>query len=237
MALWSHPRSAGVLAPAGAASAPRQGGDMVSRFVRGSAAVALLALTGCVGGTKFVNTWKEPDAAPLSVKQGDLVIAMVMSKEETTRRTGEDLLGEELRQRGLRPIPSFTLIPTDQVDDKEKAAAAIQDSGAVALVAMRPIAVNKQQTFVPPTYMGGPYGGWGPYYGYGWGAAYSPGYVVTDTIVRVETLVFDLKQNKLVWAGQSETTNPDRLDQFMRDLVKAVGDDMRRKGVIAQPAS
>ena len=86
--------------------------------------------------------------------------------------------------------------------------------------------------------MGGPYaGGWGPYYGYGWSAAYSPGYVVTDTIVRVETLVFDLKQNKLVWAGQSETTNPENLHQFMRDLVKAVGADMRRKGVIAEPAS
>ena len=128
---------------------------------------------------------------------------------------------------------------TDQVDDKEKAAAAIQDSGAVALISMRPIAVNKQQTFVPPSYTGpgGPYGGWGPYYGYGWGAPYSPGYVVTDTIVRIETLVFDLKQNKLVWAGQSETTNPDRLDQFMRELVKTVGDDMRRKGVIAAPAS
>jgi len=205
---------------------------------RACTALLMLALAGCAGGTKLVNSWKEPDTAPLSLKQGDLVIAMVMSKEETTRRTGEDLLGEELRQRGLRPIPSFTLIPTDQVDDKEKAAAAIQDSGAVALVAMRPIAVNKQQTFVPPSYTGpGPYGGWGPYYGYGWGAAYSPGYVVTDTIVRVETLVFDLKQNKLVWAGQSETTNPGELAQFMRDLVKAVGADMRKKGVIAGPAS
>ena len=206
---------------------------------RACTALLMLALVACTASTKLVNTWKAPDAAPLSLKQGDLVIAMVMSKEETTRRTGEDLLGEELRQRGLRPIPSFTLIPTDQVDDKEKAAAAIQDSGAVALVAMRPIAVNKQQTFVPPTYMGpgGPYGGWGPYYGYGWGAAYSPGYVVTDTIVRVETLVFDLKQNKLVWAGQSETTNPDNLGQFMRDLVKAVGADMRKKGLIAEPPS
>ena len=203
------------------------------------ACTALLLLTlACTASTKLVNSWKAPDAAPLSLKPGDLVIAMVMSKEETTRRTGEDLLGEELRQRGLRPIPSFTLVPTDQVDDKEKAAAAIQDSGAAALVAMRPIAVNKQQTFVPPSYMGGPYGGgWGPYYGYGWSAAYSPGYVVTDTIVRVETLVFDLKQNKLVWAGQSETTNPDNLGQFMRDLVKAVGADMRKKGVIAAPAS
>jgi hypothetical protein len=206
---------------------------------RAATTLVMLALSGCTASTKLVNTWKAPDAAPLALKPGDLVIAMVMSKEETTRRTGEDLLGEELRQRGLRPIPSFTLIPTDQVDDKEKAAAAIQSSGAVALVAMRPIAVNKQQTFVPPTYAGpgGPYGGWGPYYGYGWGAAYSPGYVVTDTIVRVETLVFDLKQNKLIWAGQSETTNPDNLGQFMRDLVKAVGADMRKKGLIAEPAT
>ena len=211
---------------------------MSPRFPRACTVVLMLALAGCSPGTQLVNSWKAADAAPMNLKQGDLVIAMVMSKEETTRRTGEDLLGEELRQRGLRPIPSFTLIPTDQVDDKEKAAAAIQDSGAVALVAMRPFAVNKQQTFVPPSYTGpGPYGGWGPYYGYGWGAAYSPGYVVTDTIVRVETLVFDLKQNKLVWAGQSETTNPGELAQFMRDLVKAVGADMRRKGVIAEPAS
>ena len=212
---------------------------MSPRYTRACTALLMLALAACAGGTKLVNSWKEPGTAPLELKQGDLVIAMVMSKEETTRRTGEDLLGEELRQRGLRPIPSFSLIPTDQVDDKEKAAAAIQDSGAVALISMRPIAVNKQQTFVPPSYTGpgGPYGGWGPYYGYGWGAPYSPGYVVTDTIVRIETLVFDLKQNKLVWAGQSETTNPDRLDQFMRELVKTVGDDMRRKGVITAPAS
>ena len=212
---------------------------MVSRFVRGSAAVVLLAFVACAGGTKFVNTWKAPDAAPLSVKPGDLVIAMVMSKQETTRRTGEDFLSEELRQRGLRPIPSFTLIPTDQVGDREKAAAAIQESGAAALFVLRPIAVSKEQTYVPPTYTGpgGPYGGWGPYYGYGWGAAYSPGYVVTDTIVRVETLVFDLRQNKLLWAGTSETTNPERLDLFMKDLVKAAAAEMRRVGVIAAPAS
>ena len=202
---------------------------------RACSALLMLALAGCTASTKLVNTWKAPDAAPLTLKPGDLVIAMVMSKEETTRRTGEDLLGEELRQRGLRPIPSFTLIPTDQVDNKEKAAAAIQDSGAAALVAMRPIAVNKQQTFVPPTYAGpgGPYGGWGPYYGYGWNAAYSPGYVVTDTVIRLEVLAYDLRQEKLVWAGQSETTNPDSLDDFVRSVVKAAAREMSRAGVLA----
>ncbi|HTS78963.1 MAG TPA: hypothetical protein VMH40_00065 [Myxococcaceae bacterium] len=210
---------------------------MVSRFTRGALPVALLALAACAS-TKFVNTWKDPDAAPLSVKKGDLVIAMVMSKEETTRRTGEDFLSNELRDRGLRPIPSFTLIPTDQAGDREKAAAVIQETGATALFVLRPIAVNKEQTYVPPTYMGpGPYGAWGPYYGYGWGAAYSPGYVRTDTVVRVEVLVFDLRQNKLLWAGTSESMNPERLDLYMKDLVKTAASEMRRVGVIATPAS
>jgi hypothetical protein len=208
---------------------------MVLRSVRVPTAVALLlGLVACTAGTRFTNTWKAPDAAPLSVKPGDLVVAMVISKAETSRRSGEDMLAAELQKRGLRPIPSFTLIPLDQVGDREKALAAVRDSGAAAVFAMRPVAVNKQQTYVPPTYMGpGPYGGWGPYYGYGWGAAYSPGYVVTDTVVRVETLVFDLRQDKLLWAGQSETTNPERLDLFMADLVKAAAAEMTRVGVIA----
>ena len=205
---------------------------------RARTALLTLTLIACTASTKLVNSWKASDAAPLALKQGDLVIAMVMSKEETTRRTGEDLLGEELRQRGLRPIPSFTLIPTDQVDDKEKAAAAIQDSGAVALIAMRPIAVNKQQTFVPPSYTGpgGPYGGWGPYYGYGWNASYSPGYVVTDTVIRLEVLTYDLRQEELVWAGQSETSNPESLDDFVRSVVKSAAREMTRAGVLAEPS-
>jgi len=203
------------------------------------AAVTLAGLAGCsTTSTRFVNTWKAPDSAPLSVKQGDLVVAMVISKQESTRRAGEDVLGEELRKRGLRPIPSFTLVPTDQVGNREAALATIQGSGAVAVFAARPIAVNTQQTYVPPTYMGpGPYGAWGPYYGYGWNAAYSPGYVVTDTVVRVELLVYDLRQGKLLWAGQSETTNPGQLDAFITELVKAATAQMTREGVIAPPAS
>jgi len=148
------------------------------------------------------------------------------------------MISDELRKRGLRPISSFTLVPTDQVGDREKALAVIQGSGAVAVFALRPIAVNQQQTYVPPTYMGGgPYSAWGPYYGYGWNAAYSPGYVVTNTVVRVEVLVYDLRQGKLLWAGQSETTNPGELNTFISDLAKAAAAQMTREGVIVASAS
>ena len=203
--------------------------------VRACTVLAMLALAACAS-TEFKNTWKAPDAAPLSVKPGDVVVTMVMSKEETIRRSGEDHLGDELRQRGLRPISSYTLIPAPLVDDRARAESVIRSSGAVAVFIVRPIAINKEQRSVPTTYMG-PGPAFGPFYAYGWGSAYGGGSYVTDTVVKLETLVFDLRQEKMIWAGQSETTNPDKLEDFIRELVRVAVAELRKEGVItAEPS-
>ena len=77
------------------------------------------------------------------------------------------------------------------------------------------------------------YGGyWGGYYGYGWGGAYGGTEIRTDTIVIVETLVYSLKQNKLVWAGQSKTTNPSKIDAFVKEVAAGAGKEMRKLGLL-----
>jgi hypothetical protein len=60
---------------------------------------------------------------------------------------------------------------------------------------------------------------WG-YYGYGWGSLYIPGSVEQDTIVVVETTIYSVPRNKLLWAAVSETKNPKDLQRFVQDLVK-----------------
>jgi hypothetical protein len=83
-------------------------------------------------------------------------------------------------------------------------------------------------------YMGPRYGGyWGGYYGYGWGGAYGGGVDIrTDTIVTVETLVYSLKQNKLIWAGQSKTTNPSKIDAFVKEVATGAGKEMKKAGLL-----
>ena len=76
----------------------------------------------------------------------------------------------------------------------------------------------------------GPSGGFGPYWGYGWGTAYSPGYLTTDTIVSVETLVYSLTDDKLLWASSSRTTNPGNLDQLIREVADATAKEMAKQG-------
>jgi hypothetical protein len=206
---------------------------------RHSCAALLLAavLAGCSTTTRFVNTWKAPDAAPLSLRSGDTVVAMVISRNEATRRSGEDALAGELARRGLRAIPAYSILSVEQAMQKDSALATLRATGAVAAFVVRPLQTTRTATYVPPTYGAPvPYGAWGPYYGYGWAAPYSPGYVVTDTVLRLEVLAYDLRQEKLVWAGQSETTNPDGLDDFVRSVVKAAAREMTRAGVLADAA-
>ena len=83
-------------------------------------------------------------------------------------------------------------------------------AGIVGVVVLRAAGAKKEVSY-SPAYWSAPYYGsfWGGgYYGYGWNSVYDPGYLRTDTIVRVETLVYDLKADKLLWAGMSESTNP-----------------------------
>ena len=210
---------------------------MRSTSMRLAGAVALLVLAGCATSTQFVNTWKASDAAPLTLRPGDTVVAMVISRNELNRRSGEDAIAAELSRRGFRVIPAYTVLTVDQAMQRDSALETLRRTGAVAAFVVRPLQTTLQATYVPPSYYAPvPYGSWGPYYGYGWNAAYSPGYVVTDTVIRLEVLAYDLRQEKLVWAGQSETSNPDSLDDFVRSVVKSAAREMTRAGVLAEPS-
>ncbi|MGZ6029023.1 MAG: hypothetical protein ACXWK5_06330 [Myxococcaceae bacterium] len=206
------------------------------------ATVVLAGLTGCSTtsnkGTHFVSTWKAPDAAPLTVKQGDKVVAMVISREDGTRRKDEDALCDELRARGFRPIPSYTLVPTDQVDDQAKALATIRSSAATAIFGARPISTDTSEKNVPTQWAGGsPLYDFGTFYNLGWQSQTTPAHTVTTTVVRIQLLVYSLPQEKLLWSAESVTTDPGQLDSFFAELVKAAAAQMTREGVLAAPAS
>ncbi len=72
----------------------------------------------------------------------------------------------------------------------------------------------------------------GGFYGWGYGGMYSPGYVRTDTVVAVETLVYSLDQDKLVWAGMSQTTNPKDVGRLVHELSEKVARELRKQKLI-----
>jgi hypothetical protein len=197
-------------------------------YVRlGHVLLGALILAAC-STTAFHSTWKAPDAKPVWARGGK-VLALVISNNQASRRVAEDALARELTKRGAAGIPAYTVIADADLRSEAQARQAFEKTGAAGVVVLRPVSKEKEVYSTPAVYTG-PYGTlWGGYYPGAWGAAQ----VHTDTIVTVETLVYSLRQNKLVWAGESRTTNPSDMDAFVQELVAEAAEAMKKQGVLA----
>lgn len=197
------------------------------RALRRAALGAMLAVAaGCGPSTEFTSTWVEPAAQPLDLSKP--IVVVMVTEREALRRSGEMAMVNEIAKRGGQGIASYTILPGDAVRDTARSRAVLAQSGADAVIMARPVGKDTRVSYSPGTPY---YSTWG-YWGYGWGAVYSPGYLQTDEIVSVETLVYSVGQDKLLFAGQSETMNPANLDSFVRELGDALGYELRKAGLI-----
>jgi hypothetical protein len=204
------------------------------RATRVGLVLAAVATASACASTTFQSSWRAPGAEPLNFK-GKNVAALIVSKDESIRYGAEDALAREITARGAVGIAAYSVIPRELIQDKEKAKEFLEKADVVGVVAMRVVGKDQEITSSPATYWGGPYYAtfWGGgYYGWGWGGVYDPGYLRTDTIVTVETLVYSLPQDKLVWAGRSETTNPSKVGPFIKELVGKAAAELKKQGLI-----
>jgi hypothetical protein len=188
-----------------------------------------LAGTSC-SSTTFVSTWRAPDAGPMQAK-GAKVAAVVMMRSDPSRRAAEDRLAHEISLHGAIGVPSYTIIPNIDPTKEGEARSLMQQAQVAAVVVLRPVGVDKTLE-VTPAYSDPMYGGyWGGYYGHGWGGAYG-GTAYVKTTVYVETLIYSLLQNKLLWGGQSKTVDPQNVDQVVMEIAVAAGDELEHEGML-----
>jgi hypothetical protein len=210
------------------------------RIVRaGSVAAVVLTATACAT-TTFQSTWKAPEVEPLNLK-GAKVAALVISTDKGFRLPAEDALAQQITAQGAVGVAAYTLVPDDVIRDDAKSRALMEKAGVAGVVSMRVVSNEQRITSTPSTFWVGPphsafWGrpGWGRpgYWGWGWGFAYAPPMIQTDTVVSLETLIFDLGRDKLVWVATTRTTNPSNVSSFIREVSRAASGALRRQGLI-----
>jgi hypothetical protein len=211
------------------------------RIVKRAALVvtAAVTLTACAT-TSFHSTWRNPAAQPLNLKSKK-VAALVLSEDTGLRYGAEDAMAREITAHGAVGVPAYSLIPSelvrekDQEKAKQKAKELLENAEVEGVVAMRLVSKDKSLTATGGGYWGNPHYSsfWGPgLWGWGWGGAYDAAFLRLDTIFVVETLVYSLPQDKLVWASQSQTTNPTEVRSFMHEVGKKVAEEMQKQGLL-----
>ena len=204
----------------------------MSQTLRGMICGAALCLSAC-GSTTFTSTWKAPDAQRVD-PVGKSIAALVIYGDKKRRRDAEVYLTHELTIRGARAVAAYTLIGLDQ-PDVDYARARFKEAGVEGVVIMRLVGHDQRVIVDPGGFSGSAYGSFGSYYSsYGVGVSYSTGSVQTDTVVTIETLIYSLNQDKLLWAGTSRTSNPEGLQSLITEVADGVASQMVKQGLVAR---
>jgi hypothetical protein len=195
-------------------------------------AAVVLLLAGAEAGAraKLLNIWAAPGVQNLTFAN-QKVIGLVISDDESLRMSGEEALASELTERGIRGDAAYRLIPREELRDPQKAKGWFERAGATGVVAMRLVDVNKEVSQPEVIWTSATYASFWNYYPYGWGSTFTivPGR--NDTKIKIETLVYDLSGDKLIWAATSETTNPKSVRAAVKDIVQATADEMKKRGL------
>jgi len=194
----------------------------------------LLATAVVAAGPKFRSVWKAPDISSLNFV-GKTVAALVITDSQSLQVSAEEKLVSELMGLGVNAIATYRIVPREELKSAEKAKGWYDRRGIQGVVAVRPLAEEKERTSPVVFASGYDTSFWG-YYGYGWSTVYAVpvGSRVTTTVV-VETLVYDATRDRLAWRATSETKDPKDLQRFMTDLVAGTVKEMKKMKLVGKP--
>jgi hypothetical protein len=202
----------------------------MNRNVPATLAATVVAVALLSAAPKFTSVWKSPDAGQVSFA-GKKVAALVIAQDDSLRVSGEEALVRELTARGLQSVATYRIAPKEELQSADRAKGWFEKANVEGVVAVRPVSKDKRTTYNPGTWMNPYYSTLWGYYGYGWGSMYIPGSVDRDTIIVVETTIYSVPRNQLLWAAVSETKNPKTLQKFVEDLVKESVKELHKQGL------
>jgi hypothetical protein len=192
-------------------------------------------LVAALGGTvfakvKFSSVWAAPEAAAASFG-GQKVVALVIDKDESLRISAEESLARELTDRGMQGVPAYRLVPKEILGKPDEVKGWFERAGVQGVVALRVVNDQKTREYQPATWSSAYYSTLWGYYGYGYGVVYDPGYTRDTRVIALETLIYSVPKNMLLWGGASESKNPKDSRKLLADLVKEAVKEMKKQGL------
>jgi len=190
---------------------------------------ASLALSSCVAPPRVSDSWRDPAVHEFNPAK---TLVVVMSKEDNFRRVVED---EFVRQ--LAPgtsSASYEFIPKDELSDTKKGAEAARAKGFNSVLVLRVLDVDEIQQRVPGayspvfiTYGGSAYGS-----AYLWPTAYDRGYTYMEKTYRLETNLYGMSDDKLVWSGVVVVRDPENMGDLAKLNANAVLAELRAQKLV-----
>ena len=200
--------------------------------MRNSIIILLLTiyLIGCSSSNKISNSWKNPEVTVESVKfQTMAVFAMV--KDQQMRRDVEEALVSQMPN--TIAVPSYKMITKEELADLNAVKQKLSERGMQGALVLSVRNVNQKTSYYSSGMYPSAYYSFGGYYNYAWNYMYDPFmYSSTNVYVDLEILIYSLKDDELVWYGESTSVNPEGIQQTISELAVSVKEQLVEDGLL-----
>lgn len=192
--------------------------------------LSIFVLNSC-SSTKIVSSWCEPNKE-IKISNLNKVLVVALFDNETSQHKAEDQMVGYLKGKGVQSYNYFK--SNFNKENEEAIRTKIKKDGFDGAVTMRLIDVDKEKIYTPgesnfyPEY----YRDFSGYYFNRWNYNTTPGYYTTTKIFTVETNVYSIKMDKIIWTALTETTNPDGLKNMTNEIAKVVYKQMLQEGFV-----
>ena len=196
--------------------------------------------------TKLSQTWSDPD---FSASYNDIMIVGITESEQL-RRAYETYFADHISNRGMQSLASYKLINHKSEmalsQDKESfrtiVESAIKGSDIDAVLITHLVSIEEEDVYRPSLdyqpaygstyYTTGYYGTMYGYHGYVTTYVQQPGYCTNEQTYTLETNLYDVKTEELVWTTRSRTFSPESMDDVIKELTGLIIDDLVSREII-----
>lgn len=175
----------------------------------------IVVVAACSTNASIERSWRAPDA-----RAGELtnVVTLFPIRNGAVRRAVEDRLARQLVDRGMRAVPSYSILPQRALRDRDVAASELRDAGFDGVVAMRVI-----EAVHPVDYTAS----FDAYWGNAWTTT------VPASLVRMQIDAYALGDRRLVWSGLSRTVDAQDLEQLVDAVTRLASEELESQRLIA----
>ncbi|MGB5991995.1 MAG: hypothetical protein WBG61_06675 [Desulfobacterales bacterium] len=179
-------------------------------------------------GTKLTHTWVDETYHGKPVSN---ILVIAVTHKEDNRQSFEDKFVAQLKVSGVEAVSSSSVIPipADLELKKEEILKVVKKLKNDAVIITHLVGVEEKESYTPPERDKGGYYG---HYGWAYGYTHEPGFYRTHTIVRLATHLYDVKTEKLIWSGESESLDPGSTNQIIDDVIEVLIKDLQKNNLL-----
>jgi hypothetical protein len=190
----------------------------------------IIILVSCSSSNKISNSWKNPDIGEELIKF-QTVAVFAMMKNPDMRMDVEEALASQMPN--TIAVPSYKMVTNEELADINAVKQKLSERGMEGALVLSVRNVNQQTSYYSSGMYPSAYYSFGGYYNYAWNYMYDPYmYSTTNVYVDLEILIYSIKNDQLIWYGESTSVNPEGIQQTISELAVSVKNQLVEDGLL-----